>query len=103
MGHQHGNGCNGGPFCDGSRPATSKDNRAYDAAVRARGGPRSPGGRAYIDEQARLFRQSQRNHRRQYHGGECCFRQLVKGKPRLAHRLAQRWIKMQVGLLAVPA
>jgi hypothetical protein len=35
--------------------------------------------------------------------GGCCFRQLVKGKPRLAHRLAQRWIKMQVGLLPVPA
>lgn len=35
-------------------------------------------------------------------GDACCFHQLAKGKPRLTYRLAQRWIKMQVGLLAVP-
>jgi hypothetical protein len=59
--------CNGGWFCDGSRAATAADNRAYEAAIRALGGRNSREGRAYIDEQHRLFKQSQRNHRRQQH------------------------------------
>jgi hypothetical protein len=35
--------------------------------------------------------------------GSCdCFRQLVKGKPRLARRLAWRFVKIQCGLLPRP-
>jgi hypothetical protein len=34
--------------------------------------------------------------------GGCCFRALAQGKKRLATRLAQRWIKIQLGVL-VPA
>jgi hypothetical protein len=30
----------------------------------------------------------------------CCFRALAQGERRLASRLAQRWIKIQVGALA---
>lgn len=53
--------------CRCIRTATAADDRAYRAAINARGGPRSPGGRAYIDEQARLFRQT-KHHCRQAHG-----------------------------------
>jgi hypothetical protein len=38
--------------------------------------------------------------RRQKGKSNCCFRQLARGKRRLGVRLAQRWVKIQLGAIA---
>lgn len=36
-----------------------------------------------------------------YTKGGCCIRQLARGKRRLAVRLGQRWVKLQLGMMPV--
>lgn len=59
--------CTGGPFCDGTRPMTRAERRAYDATVRALGGPRSEAGRAFIEAEHAKFKAAKRAHRCQHH------------------------------------
>ncbi|HLT40328.1 MAG TPA: hypothetical protein VK034_28815 [Enhygromyxa sp.] len=49
--------------CGLIRPMTSKEAREYDAHVEALGGPKSPAGKAWIEEQHRLFKKTLRTHR----------------------------------------
>jgi hypothetical protein len=59
--------CTGGMFCDGTRPMTWMERRAYNIHVASLGGPSSPAGRAWIEAQHRLFLAERDEHRRLYH------------------------------------
>lgn len=85
----------------GSREYRARD-RQYHNTLRSLGGTRTAAGRAFVDAEHRQFRQTMANHAK--HSGGCgCFRALMAGKRRLAIRLAQRWVKLQLGVLVVPA
>lgn len=49
----------------GSREYRAAD-RAYKATLKALGGTKTKAGRAFVDEQARLWRETKRNHRRSH-------------------------------------
>lgn len=59
--------CNGGMFCDGTRPSTAKERREYNATVRRLGGERSPAGKAFINAEHQKFLAAKKAHRRTHH------------------------------------
>lgn len=66
MGDKRSAGCTG-MFCDGTRPSTAAERRAYNATVEALGGERSEAGKAFIEAEHQKFLAGKREHRRQYH------------------------------------
>lgn len=52
--------------CNCIRPATAADDRAYEAKIASLGGRGSRAAKAWIDEQHRLFRETQRRCRQQH-------------------------------------
>lgn len=62
--------CNGGMFCDGTRPMTGAERRAYNQQVSQLGGYGSPAAQAFVESEHQRFLAGRRAHQAQ-HGG-CC-------------------------------
>lgn len=56
-----------GMFCDGTRPSTAAERRAYNETVKALGGERSEAGKAFIEAEHAKFKAAKAAHRREHH------------------------------------